>query len=445
MIEEINENVSNSDIQVIPEYLEVTEAIKDGHNLVFVTGGAGTGKSTMIRWLLEQYDGKVLLTAPTGIAAINIDGKTIHSLCQLPPGWILPDDIKRNFRRSELRKAKVLIIDEISMVNPNVLDAVDLFFQENRFNKDPFGGLAVIMIGDLFQLPAIMDNRCKHLFAEEYRGSTKFYAANCMQDGYYLVELNKVFRQKDEVFIDVLANLREGSNLSESLAVLNSRCTITNTSPKGAVWLCPRNAEVDMHNTRELHKIHEPAYRYTGSLYGTFKQKNLPAPFELVLKVGAQVMFTQNDPNKAWVNGTIGTVVRLEEPDNYSSGTIEVLLDNGEEVCVKPARWADCKYEWDEKLKQIVRTETGRYTQFPLMLAWAITIHKSQGQTLEKVHIDLGAGAFEVGQTYVAISRCRSIEGLSLSRPLVEADIIVDRDVVTFYNSMRESLEEDDV
>ena len=442
MLEELDEKGDGPEIQVIPEYLEVKEAIKSGYNLVFVTGGAGTGKSTMIRWLLEQYDGKVLLTAPTGIAAINIDGKTIHSLCQLPPGWVLPDDIKRNFRRSELRKAHVLIIDEVSMVNPNLLDAVDLFFQENRFSTEPFGGLAVVMIGDLFQLPAIMDNRCKHLFAESYGGSTKFYSANCMQDGYYLIELNKVFRQKDEVFIDVLANLREGTNLTDSLAILNGRCLITSTPPKGAVWLCPRNAEVDMHNTRELHKINEPACRYTGSIYGTFsKQKNLPAPFELVLKVGAQVMFTQNDPNKEWVNGTIGTVTYLEEPDDYSSGKIEVMLDNGEEVSVSPARWADCKYEWDETLKQITRKETGRYTQFPLMLAWAITIHKSQGQTIEKVHIDLGAGAFEVGQTYVAISRCRSMEGLSLSRPLVEADIIVDRDVKEFYNKMRNSLE----
>ena len=422
------------EIEILPEYLAVKEVIDSKeYNMIFVTGGAGTGKSTLIRWLLKEYDGRVLLGAPTGIAAINIGGKTLHSLCQLPLGWILPDEIKINTRRRELRGADVLVIDEISMVNPNVLDAIDLFFQKNRFNKRPFGGLSVVMIGDLFQLPAIISNNCKHLFSSEYSGSNKFYMAHCMSESdYYIIELEKVFRQKDDEFVSILADIREGKNLDDAIARLNARCSILEQYPKGAVLLCPRNLEVDAHNTRELYKIHSEIFKYKGSLWGTFKQNNLPAPLELTLKVGAQVMFTQNDiPDRRWVNGTIGTVVAL------SSNIITVKLDSDEEVEVGKGQWQDFKYDYDEEEKKIKRVITGGYEQYPLILAWAITIHKSQGQTIDRVHIDLGGGAFEVGQTYVALSRCTSLEGLSLSRPLTRRDILVDTEVSSFYESLR--------
>jgi len=436
-MEELRQN--NSDIQILPEYQDVKDVIDSGlYNLIFVTGGAGTGKSTMIRWLLQEYDGKVLLGAPTGIAAINIGGKTLHSLCQLPPAWITEEDIKQNFRRKELREAKVLIIDEISMVNPNMLDAIDKFFQKNRFSSEPFGGLAVVMIGDLFQLPSIINSNTRKFFMEEYGGSSKFYKARCVQSSkYYIVELDKVFRQKDQLFIDVLSDIREGKDLTKAVAVLNSRCTITRIPPQGSVWLCPRNMEVDNHNARELAKIEEPPYSYRGELRGSFRENNLPAPLILTLKEGAQIMFTQNDPGKRWVNGSIG-VVTLLDTDDDGAPIIEVELETtGEIVNVGMAKWSDYKYDYNEKLKCIERMETGRYSQYPLVLAWAITIHKSQGQTIENVHIDLGAGAFEVGQTYVAISRCRSMEGLTFSRPLSTSDIIVDSEVMRYYTDFR--------
>jgi len=417
-------------IEVLPEYTLVRNLVRTGFPVTFVTGGAGTGKSTFVHWLTREFDGEVLLAAPTGIAALNINGKTLHSLCKLPPAWIVRDDI-RHFRPEIARQAKLLIIDEISMVNANLLDGVNAFFRRNRNSREPFGGLPVVLVGDLFQLPPIINNQTRHLFEAEYP-TPKFFGAHLLQKApYYAVELLKAFRQVDQTFVDLLAKLREGIDVTASVAELNSLCVITSTPPTNAVWLSPRNQEVDDRNRAELAKLTGESRTYIGKLTGKFKGDRLPSPQKLELRVGAQVMFTKN--SLFWVNGSIGIVVAMLD------GRVEVRLhETGTIVDVGPMSWEQFDYKLNHATHQVQRTVIGGYLQLPLMLAWSVTIHKSQGKTIERVHIDLGAGAFETGQTYVALSRCRSLNALTLSRPLSEADVLVDAESREFYRKLRE-------
>lgn len=417
-------------IEVLPEYKLVRDLVRAGFPITFVTGGAGTGKSTFVHWLTSQFNGTVLLTAPTGIAALNINGKTLHSLCKLPPAWITKRDI-RYAGRDIVQHAQLLIIDEISMVNANLLDAVSAFFCKNRDSDAPFGGLPVVLVGDLFQLPPVVNGQTRHLFEKHYPTS-KFFGARLLRDApYYALELHKAFRQADQTFVDLLAKLREGVDVADSIAELNRLCTITDRPPDQAVWLSPRNKEVDARNWAELRRLPAPSRFYQGKLTGRFRDDRLPSPKRLELRIGAQVMFTKNGGR--WVNGTIGVVVGLLD------GRVEVRLhETGTVVDVGPVTWEQFDYHLNQQTNDIERTVVGEYQQIPLMLAWSVTIHKSQGKTIDRVHIDLGAGAFETGQTYVALSRCRSLSALTLSRPLRESDVLVDAESRQFYGKLRE-------
>lgn len=421
---------SDEAIEVLPEYTLIRNLVRAGFPVTFVTGGAGTGKSTFVYWLTKEFDGNVLLAAPTGIAALNINGKTLHSLCKLPPAWIVKNDI-RNFKPEIAQQAKLLIIDEISMVNANLLDGVSAFFRRNRNSKEPFGGLPVVLVGDLFQLPPIVTNQTRHLFEAEYP-TPKFFGAHLLQKApYYAVELRKAFRQVDQTFVDLLAKLREGVDVAASVAELNRLCAVTSAPPVNAVWLSPRNREVDDRNRAELAKLPGGSRFYIGKLTGKFKGDRLPSPQKLELRVGAQVMFTKNSPR--WVNGTIGVVEAMLDE------RVEVRLhETGLVVDVGPMSWEQFDYKLNPETNQVERAVVGEYLQLPLMLAWSVTIHKSQGKTIERVHIDLGVGAFETGQTYVALSRCRSLSALTLSRPLSEADVLVDAESREFYRKLRE-------
>lgn len=424
------------EIEVLVEYEVVEQLVKKAFPIVFVTGGAGTGKSTFVKWLVKRFNGQVLLGAPTAIASINIEGKTLHSLCQLPPAWIIKKDIKRAPRRREIQEAQLLIIDEISMVNANLLDGVSAFFRLNRGVDKPFGGLPVILVGDMFQLPPVVDREQKDLFERIY-GTAKFYNAKSLgATTYYAVELEKTFRQSDQSFVDLLTSIREGRDLSNVLSTLNNECLITDSPPRGAVWLSPRNAEVDTTNFDQLQMLEGEEYLFRGTISGTFKNDRLPSPMNLRLKEGAQVMFTQNDNKKRWINGTVGKIVNIT-----NSEIVVELAASGKLVDVERTKWVDFRYEWNPEERTIERIETGSYKQYPLVLAWAMTIHKSQGKTITRVHLDLGAGAFETGQTYVALSRCRSISGLSLARPLTPSDILVDQESVEFYDKLRGIIE----
>jgi len=428
-----NRRSKETGVEVLPEYKLARDLIKNEFPLLIVTGGAGTGKSTFIRWLARSFEGHVLIAAPTGIAALNVDGKTLHSMCVLPPAWILPEDIK-DYKPSIARGAKLLIIDEISMVNANLLDGVSDFFKKNRNNPAPFGGLPVVLVGDLFQLPPVVNSNVRDLFARNYKTS-KFHGANAIANcPYYAIELKKAFRQVDQEFVNLLARIREGIDLNDSLQQLNTACQITQDPPEGAVWLSPRNIEVDRRNSVMLARLRDPSVIYEGVLTGKYKNDRLPSPMVVELRVGAQVMFTKNG-NK-WVNGSIGTVQKTL-PDKVHVR----LLEDGEVVEVAPATWEQFDYQFNPMTGGIERFIAGTYSQIPLVLAWSVTIHKSQGKTLDRVHIDLGAGAFETGQTYVALSRCRSLERLTLSRPLTAEDVRVDVESQSFYGVLRKLIE----
>lgn len=417
-------------IQVTDEYNEIKRLIDAKEKLIFVTGGAGTGKSTFIRWIDGQYAGNIAVAAPTGIAALTVSGITIHRLCKFPPAWIVDTDVTID-PKSIISKIDILILDEISMVNANLLDALDKFCKLNRKNKKPFGGLTIIMVGDLFQLPPIVTEVTKPLFQREYR-SAKFFAANAVLDSSPSgVELSSPFRQKDENLIRLLANIREGTNLEASIAEFNQRCVITNSPPVGAVHLAPRNRDVETINTRELERLSLPEITYRAILIGKFSERQLPAPDKVALRVGAQVVFLSN--SKEWVNGNVGVVSSIS-PEKVAVR----LIDSAKTVDVKAVEWKNYEYIYDEKDNKVKRQVIGTFTQIPLSLAWAMTIHKSQGLTLDKVHLDLGIGAFETGQTYVALSRSRTMSAITLARKLSPSDILIDREAVEFYKAIRE-------
>ena len=420
---------SLAEIEVLPEYLEVKEALRKSVPLIFVTGGAGTGKSTFIRWLDNEFRGKTLLCAPTGIAALTISGKTIHSLCRFPPSWIVDTDIK-NSPKSLASQAQILIVDEISMVNANVLDAMDKFFKLNRRNNSPFGGISVVMVGDLFQLPPIVANTTRPLFDATYE-SPKFFSAKAITGSeFYSVELKKAFRQVDQSFVNLLQNVREGKEISATLSSLNSNCKIATNPEPGTISLSPRHVDVDRINSERLAGLSGGVSTFTGTATGQFNEKQLPVPKLIELKVGAQVLMAKNSPK--YVNGDIAIVTKIFRD------RIEVMLTRRQEVVeVRIATWEQFDYQFNNDAKEIERRVVGTFTQLPVILAWAMTIHKSQGLTLERVHIDMGSGSFETGQTYVALSRCRSMDTLSLAKPLKSEDVKVDSKSKAFYAEIR--------
>jgi hypothetical protein len=418
------------DIEVIPEYIRAKKMVDARVPLIFVTGGAGTGKSTFIRWIDQEFRGETILCAPTGIAALTIFGKTIHSLCRLPPAWIVDQDIKHH-PKSLVALAKILVIDEISMVNANLLDAIDKFLKLNRKSDKPFGGITVIMVGDLFQLPPIVTRETKSLFEKEY-DSPKFFSAHAISKTQFeVIELTKAFRQVDQHFVDLLSDIREGKNLDKSIEELNSSCYITTDPPLGSVSLSPRHVDVERVNNERLNKLRSEPKTYFGVKTGLFRDNQLPVPLQVHLKIGAQVMLANN--TKEWVNGSVATVTKLMDD------TIHVSLNSqGKDLVVPMNNWDQFDYKLNQNTNAIERIVVGTYRQLPVILAWAMTIHKSQGLTLEKVHLDLGIGSFETGQTYVALSRCRSLETLSLARPVQSQDVKVDPESSVFYSVIRD-------
>ncbi len=417
------------DIEITADYLYIRGLMNKGHKLIFVTGGAGTGKSTFIKWIDAEFTGKVIIAAPTGIAALTVSGTTIHRLCKFPPAWLVDEDIKID-PKSVVPKIEILIIDEISMVNANLLDGLDKFFKLQRKETEPFGGVTVLMVGDLFQLPPVVTNLMEPLFKREYR-SPKFFAARAISGSSLTgVELTTPFRQKDEKLISLLADLREGTNLEATVDKFNQYCEVTVNPPKGSIYLAPRNRDVNIINREKLESLPLPELIYNGVLEGMFSERHLPVPDSISLRVGAQVIFANNSSN--WVNGSVGTVESITP-----NKVIVKLLLSGASVEVPRYKWTQYEYQYDGTAKKVIRAEVGSYTQLPLGLAWAMTIHKSQGLTLDKVHLDLGAGAFDTGQTYVALSRARTLQAITLARKLCTADIKVDREAVAFYEQIR--------
>lgn len=404
-------------------------AEENGGNL-FVTGRAGTGKSTLLKALRDAYEDRMVVLAPTGLAAINIGGQTIHSFFGFPPRLIQENDIKRSRNGRVMRKLDFVVIDEASMVRSDMMWAIDKALRVNRGRpREPFGGARLLLFADLHQLPPVVQEREVLAHLTEEHGSPFFFSIPALREGAgtALLELEQIFRQTDDALIHVLNAVREGNVSDDDLAFINKRVSPIRTLSEGEpfVILTTTNAAAKRINTAYLEALPGRANRFDANITGEFAANVQPAETALELKAGAKVMMLRNDPDRRWVNGTIARVSRLTEKQIF----IEV---SGKEYEVEQVAWEHRRYAFDQSQEKIVETIAGTFKQFPLRLAWALTIHKAQGLTLDKVYIDLGSGTFAHGQTYVALSRCRTLEGLVLARPLTRRDIMFDPSAVGY-------------
>ncbi len=416
-----------------PEQEALFRLIEDTREHVFVTGRAGTGKSTLLQHLAWNTSKQIAVCAPTGVAALNVEGQTIHSLLKLPLGVIADAPLRQSAELKRLLgKLDLLVIDEISMVNADLMDAIDRSLRQARGVRSvPFGGVQVVMFGDPYQLaPVPGDGEERAYFSDHYE-SMWFFDARVWREECDLavVELVHIHRQTDLEFKQALNAVRHGTVTADIAQLLNDAGART---PPGddVLTLATRNDTVNRINSRELARLPGRPKTATAEITGDFGGRQYPADAELQLKLGAQVMFLRNDAEGRWVNGSLGKVVDI-------GGTVWVEVD-GEQHEVEPAVWEQYRYSYSPMTKEIKRNVVAEFTQFPLRLAWAVTIHKSQGKTFDRAVLDLGTRAFAPGQTYVALSRLTSLEGLYLSRPLRPADIIVDQRVRRFIHEVRE-------
>ena len=412
------------------EYAAARTFLSAGEGHLFVTGRAGTGKSTLLRCLREMIAKETVVLAPTGLAAVNVGGQTIHSFFGFPPRLLQPEDIRRGRNGRIMRRLETLIIDEVSMVRSDLMWAIDQSLRVNRGRpREPFGGVRLLLFGDLHQLPPIVQEAevAEHL--ESSYGGPFFFSVSALREGAgtSLLELQHVFRQNDEALLRVLNRIREGVVGGDDLAVLNTRVHPIRTLTEGDpfVILTPTNAAAHRINLAYLEALPGEARVYEAGVTGDFSESAHPTDRTLVLKPGAKVILLRNDPDKRWVNGTIARITRLDDKRIW-------IGIKGKEHEVEPASWENRRYAYDQAAQKIVESVAGAFKQFPLRLAWALTIHKSQGLTLDKVYIDLGRGTFAHGQTYVALSRCRSLEGLALARAFKPSDVRFDRSAMGY-------------
>lgn len=394
---------------------------------LFLTGRAGTGKTTMLRKFLAGAGEKAIVLAPTGVAAMNAGGQTIHSFFKFPPRLIEPTDIKR-LRSTRLVKAiDTMIIDEISMVRSDMLDAIDKSLKLNRASKRPFGGVRMILSGDLHQLPPVVSGQEAPILRERFGGSYFFNAPAFKDAEFSLLALKHVFRQAEPRFLALLGALRTGRVTPNDEAVLRGLVSTRSAveASETHVVLTPNNANAYRINQARLEGLNTRSQRFEADVQGQFDEKAYPTEADLELKEGARVMLIKNDPEGRWVNGTLATVAGF-------SGT-RVMVEIEDHVYeIEPTAWEKYRYELDPETKKVKREVVGTFKQMPLRLAYAVTIHKAQGLTLDKVFIDFDSGMFAHGQAYVAFSRARSLEGLSISRELRPRDLVLDREAFAF-------------
>ena len=429
--------IDKKPLELSPDFKYALDRIEKQEQNVFITGRAGTGKSTLLQLYRNTTRKKVVVLAPTGIAALNVKGQTIHSFFGFPPRPLALSEIKKRRNRRLYQNMEVLVIDEISMVRADLLDNIDWFLRINRDVPLPFGGVQVVFFGDLFQLPPVVANDLEAMrFQSEY-DSPYFFSARAMQEDVFVMEkmeLQKVYRQENRHFLRLLEAVRLNRVDYDDLEDLNNRCLPQFEPEDFYITLSARNATVDSINNKELGQIPLPERLYLASTTGNFNPKLYPTEPALRLKLGAQVMFIKNDPEKQFVNGTIGMVVDMD--DNTITVTVQEEGGQIRRIEVGPMEWEILRYQPSLTDPDKIETETiGTFRQFPIKLAWAITIHKSQGKTFDKAIIDLGRGAFEHGQACVALSRCRSLEGIVLKQPIRMQDIITDEKVVEYYES----------
>lgn len=421
-------------ITINDDFKYTLDLLNNTKQSLFLTGRAGTGKSTLLRLFRNTTKKKIVVLAPTGLAALNVQGQTIHSFFGFPPKPINRNQIKVRRNKTLYKKIDTIVIDEVSMVRADMMDNIDHFLRLHRENMSvPFGGVQMLFVGDLFQLPPIVSSDEAIFLTQNLYESPYFFSSHVFQDlDYEMMELREVFRQEHRHFIRILDDIRTNQFDRDTLEDLNYRVVPTSLADDLHITLSPRNALVNSINSDRLKKLPTEEYSYLAGVTGNFSPTAFPTEAILKLKLFAQVMFVKNDPKRKYVNGTIGRVVQI------SNDFIKVEINDNnirKIVDVEKEEWEIQRYTVNDK-NEIKAEVIGTFKQYPLTLAWAITIHKSQGKTFEKIIVDMGKGAFAAGQTYVALSRCKTLDGIILTRAIEPRDIFSDDRIVEYYEGM---------
>jgi len=421
------------------EFSRAFDLLENTKQHVFITGKAGTGKSTLLEYFRDHTTKNVAVLAPTGVAAVNVRGQTIHSFFRFKPD-ITVDRVRairlRKADRELYENLDTVMIDEVSMMRADLLDCIDAFLRiHGPHSRKPFGGVQLVFIGDLYQLPPVVTRHEESVFREFYESPYFFSAKVFPQLDVAVVDLSKIYRQQDDAFVALLNAIRHNDVGPEVLEQLNQRFIPGFVPPENDffVYLTTTNAIADRVNQRQLERLRAEDFCFQAKVEGAFDDKLLPTKELLEMKIGAQVMLLNNDSSGRWVNGSIGKVLAVGE-DLSGTQVVQVELENGREVEVGPFTWEMFRFYFDEVTRRLESETVGSFMQYPLKLAWAVTIHKSQGKTFSKVVLDIGSGAFAHGQTYVALSRCTHLEGIVLRRPISPRDIIVDPTISQFMN-----------
>lgn len=437
------------------DFLEALRMMEDTSHHIFLTGRAGTGKSTLLSLFREKTRKNVAILAPTGVAAVNVKGQTIHSFFGFKPN-ITFDKVRRISEGRDLyNQLETLVIDEISMVRADLLDCVDKFLRLNGPHRDQaFGGVQMIFIGDLYQLPPVVTSLERPVFEAQY-ATPYFFSASAFGGGQnslfepeinlHFIELKEMFRQKDAEFIEILNAVRDNTVQVHHLKKLNERMgerqPARNPGGSGGgkrkkgemeMHLTTTNAEAALINEEELKALRGEEFIFSAEFEGDFDRKAIPTEKELSVKIGAQIMMLNNDPQGRWFNGTVGKVLGVDFDAEKGKYAVRAELSDGEVVQIFPHKWDMYHFEFDPETKKVESEAIGSYTQYPFRLAWAVTIHKAQGKTFDKVVLDIGRGTFSPGQLYVALSRCRTLEGITLLRPIQQRHVFLDRRVSQF-------------
>ncbi len=433
-------SIENIDLDNL-EFQNAWNMIQNTHRSVFLTGKAGTGKSTFLKYICANTRKTHVVLAPTGIAAVNVGGQTLHSFFKIPFKPLLPDDpdfsprhIRKTLRYSSqkvklIRKLDLIIIDEISMVRCDVIDFIDKVLKVYSGNmREPFGGKQLLFVGDIFQLEPVVTRDMKDILRRYYQQFFFFNARVFNSLGLIPIELRKIYRQSDSNFVAMLDRIRVSHATDADMRLINSRCNpqYQELDDGFMMTLATRRDTVDAINSEHMNALTSPEFTFHGVVDGVFPDNDLPTSKELTLKQGAQVIFIRNDKENRWVNGTLGKV------SNIDGSGIEVALEDGDCYVLEEELWENVQYSYDEREKKVLENVVGTFRQYPIKPAWALTVHKSQGLTFNNIVIDFAGGAFSSGQTYVALSRCTSLEGITLLKPLSQRDIIVNTAIADF-------------